>query len=237
MTLLSTTYLLLACVSALASAQRVIDGDKCEEGSGGIRLADNSKVFTFGGTTAVRLVDQPQWLLFNGPDHRFNLTWRCADASLPVLVEWVINATESNEVIRWGYNATDHTDPATGNGTYFWKPFDAIVSNDFTPNTTIDRVRVLSSMNWNTLSVSQPPKNNIVSFTEPFILQPDQILPHMQSQYRSGVEAEYRKWMMAVVPGVIIGILITTLGGVYIGYSIEKRQIYKRQTRTSRRRI
>ncbi|KAK0620063.1 hypothetical protein B0T14DRAFT_603730 [Immersiella caudata] len=234
---LSTTYLLLACVSALATAQRALDTDKCEEGTGGIRLADNSKVFTFDNSTAVRLIDSPQWLLFNGPDHKFNVTWRCADPSLPVLVEWVINATETNEVIRWGQNVTGVTDPASGNGTYFWKPFDSIVSNDFTPNVTTDRVRVLSSMNWNFISVSQPLKDSITSVTEPFVLQPDQILPHMQSQYKSGAEAEYRKWMMAVVPGVIIGILIFTLGGVYIGYAIEKRQIYKRQTRAARSRM
>jgi hypothetical protein len=104
MILLSATYLLLACVSALASAQRVVDGDKCEDGAGGIRLADSSRAFTFEHSTAMRLIDQPKWLLFNGPDHKFNITWRCADASLPVFVEWVINATESSEVIRWGYS-------------------------------------------------------------------------------------------------------------------------------------
>ncbi|KAK0643723.1 hypothetical protein B0T16DRAFT_459834 [Cercophora newfieldiana] len=227
-------YLLLACVSALATAQRALDTDKCDDGHG-IRLADDSKAFTFPNSTAVRLIDSPQWLIYSGPDHKFNITWRCADASLPVLVEWTVNATEGNEAIRWRFNATDLTDPATGNGTYWWRPFDALSNATFTPNVTTDKFRAQASMNWNSLSVSQPLKDGAVSVSQPFILQPEQILPFMQSQYRSGTEAEYRKWMMAVVPAVIIGILIFTLAGVYIGYAIEKRQIHKRQTYASRR--
>jgi len=232
---LSTKYLLLACVSALATAQQAVDADHCDDGRG-IRIADDSKAFTFKNSTAVRLIDSPQWLLFDGPDHKFNITWRCADASLPVLVEWTVNATENNEAIRWGLNVTGATDPVNGTGTYWWRPFEALKNATFTPNVTADKMQVQASMNWNSISVSQPlQKDTAISVTQPFILQPDKILPFLQSQYKSGTEAEYRKWMMAVIPAVIIGILIFTLAGVYIGYAIEKRQVQKRQTYASRR--
>jgi len=129
-----------------------------------------------------------------------------------------------------------------GNGTFWWKPAAALSDvtwdNDtFTPKVSTDEARAQASLNWNYISVSQPekgPSKPDHAQSQPFTLQSDRIFEFMQSQYKSGSEAEYRKWLMAVVPGVIIGILIFTLFGVYIGYSIEKRQIYKRQTLAAR---
>lgn len=229
----STTRLLLACLSTLATVVRASDGDSCDDGKG-IRMADASKVFSFENSTAVRHFDDPEWLLFNSADRKFNISWRCADPAVPVLLQWTINNADNKPELRWGQNLTI-TDTKTGNGTYWWNPFDTLMNGTFAPDVSSDRVRVQASMHWNTISVSQPEKNKeATSETQPFILQFDSILKFMQSQYKSGEQAEYQRWLMAVIPAVLIGVIIFSLTGIYIGYSLEKRQIYKRQTAMAR---
>jgi len=98
----STTRVILACVSALAAVARA-EGN-CDNG---IRLAESSKEFYLTNNTAgsVRHIDYAKWLLYSGPEHQFNITWECADASLPVLVQWTINGSDSTgkqKEIRWG---------------------------------------------------------------------------------------------------------------------------------------
>ena len=122
-----------------------------------------------------------------------------------------------------------------GNGTYWWNPFETLIHGTFTPNVSTERVRVQASVHWNTISVSQPEKNKeVISDTQPFILQSDSILKFLQSQYKLGEQAEYQKWLMAVIPSVIISLIIFTLSGIYIGYMLKKRRTYKRQTTMAR---